>query len=87
MWPRFPWTDREACVLGQWEMKEKKFHDLGDHLAARLGLLEPQPVPGVGGKEWCPTAERPCNLAPPWTSHMSQEIDSTGCSLLPVSPM
>lgn len=59
MWPGFPWTDGEACVLGQWETKEKEFHDLGDHLTAGLGLLEPQPVPGAEGKEWCPTAGRP----------------------------
>ena len=28
MWPGFPWTDGEACVLGQRERKEKVFHHL-----------------------------------------------------------
>lgn len=62
MWPGFPWTDGEACVLGQWERKEKAFHHLGDHLTAGLVLLEPQPVPGAGGKEGCPIVGGPCSL-------------------------
>lgn len=65
MWPGFPWTNGEACALGQRERKEKAFHHLGDHLTAGLGLLEPQPAPGAGGKEGCPTAGGPCDL-PAW---------------------
>lgn len=65
MWPGFPWTDGEACALGQRERKEKVFHHLGDHLTAGLGLLKPQPAPGAGGKEGCPTAGGPRNL-PAW---------------------
>lgn len=84
MWPGFPWTDGETCVLGQQERKEEVFHHLGDHLTAGLGLLQPQPALGAGGNEGCPTAWRPHNLpVRPYSTvdlHVIQEIDCPGSS-------
>jgi len=91
MWPGFPWTDGEACALGQQERKEKAFRHLGDHLTAGLGLLKPQALPGAGGREGCPTVAGPCDL-PVWpcsTVDLPHEPGDQfpGCFLLLVSPM